>query len=88
MSAFNQRANFYSACVYLAQSNLCLMVSNGNSSRHIWLTMCRYLSISSYSSMAALCTDFKDFAMEHFDLSKSSSSMKRPGSRLRKHVLP
>ena len=29
VSAFNQRANFYSACVYLAQSNLCLMVSNG-----------------------------------------------------------
>lgn len=26
LSAFNQRANFYSACVYLAQSNLCLMV--------------------------------------------------------------
>jgi E3 ubiquitin-protein ligase synoviolin len=26
VSAFNQRANFYSACVYLAQSNLCLMV--------------------------------------------------------------
>lgn len=24
--AFNQRANFYSACVYLAQSNLCLMI--------------------------------------------------------------
>ena len=28
LSAFNQRANFYSACVYLAQSNLCLMVSS------------------------------------------------------------
>ncbi|PBP18021.1 RING finger protein [Diplocarpon rosae] len=26
ISAFNQRANFYSACVYLAQSNLCLMI--------------------------------------------------------------
>ncbi|KUJ20927.1 uncharacterized protein LY89DRAFT_419606 [Mollisia scopiformis] len=26
VSAFNQRANFYSACVYLAQSNLCLMI--------------------------------------------------------------
>ncbi|KAI9645839.1 E3 ubiquitin-protein ligase hrd1 [Ciborinia camelliae] len=26
LSAFNQRANFYSACVYLAQSNLCLMI--------------------------------------------------------------
>ncbi|KAI5816502.1 RING finger protein [Pyronema omphalodes] len=26
LSAFNQRANFYSACVYLAQSNACLMV--------------------------------------------------------------
>ncbi|KAG9247237.1 hypothetical protein BJ878DRAFT_493592 [Calycina marina] len=25
-SAFNQRVNFYSACVYLAQSNLCLMI--------------------------------------------------------------
>jgi E3 ubiquitin-protein ligase synoviolin len=33
VSAFNQRANFYSACVYLAQSNLCLMVSKGNSSQ-------------------------------------------------------
>jgi E3 ubiquitin-protein ligase synoviolin len=33
VSAFNQRANFYSACVYLAQSNLCLMVSSGISSR-------------------------------------------------------
>ncbi|KAH8815615.1 hypothetical protein F5884DRAFT_828927 [Xylogone sp. PMI_703] len=26
VSAFNQRPNFYSACVYLAQSNLCLMI--------------------------------------------------------------
>lgn len=26
ISAFNQRANFYSACVHLAQSNACLMV--------------------------------------------------------------
>ncbi|TVY73588.1 ERAD-associated E3 ubiquitin-protein ligase HRD1, partial [Lachnellula suecica] len=26
VSAFNQRANFYSACVYLSQSNLCLMI--------------------------------------------------------------
>ena len=26
VSAFYQRPNFYSACVYLAQSNLCLMV--------------------------------------------------------------
>ncbi|KAK0125171.1 E3 ubiquitin-protein ligase hrd1 [Cadophora gregata f. sp. sojae] len=26
LSAFNQRANFYSACVYMAQSNLCLMI--------------------------------------------------------------
>ncbi|KAJ8065127.1 hypothetical protein OCU04_005840 [Sclerotinia nivalis] len=26
LSAFHQRANFYSACVYLAQSNLCLMI--------------------------------------------------------------
>ncbi len=25
-SAFHQRANFYSAMVYLSQSNLCLMV--------------------------------------------------------------
>lgn len=27
-SAFYQRANFYSAMVYLSQSNLCLMVSS------------------------------------------------------------
>jgi hypothetical protein len=27
VSAFQQRANFYSAMVYLAQSNLCLLVS-------------------------------------------------------------
>ncbi|KAI1001950.1 hypothetical protein K3495_g6256 [Podosphaera aphanis] len=26
VSAFHERANFYSACVYLAQSNLCLMI--------------------------------------------------------------
>ncbi|KAI6245992.1 ERAD-associated E3 ubiquitin-protein ligase HRD1 [Erysiphe necator] len=26
ISAFHQRSNFYSACVYLAQSNLCLMI--------------------------------------------------------------
>ncbi|RDW71294.1 hypothetical protein BP6252_07857 [Coleophoma cylindrospora] len=26
ISAFHQRANFYSACVYLSQSNLCLMI--------------------------------------------------------------
>ncbi|TVY89603.1 ERAD-associated E3 ubiquitin-protein ligase [Lachnellula willkommii] len=26
VSAFTQRANFYSACVYLSQSNLCLMI--------------------------------------------------------------
>ncbi|TQS37667.1 hypothetical protein Golomagni_01851 [Golovinomyces magnicellulatus] len=26
VSAFHQRSNFYSACVYLAQSNLCLMI--------------------------------------------------------------
>jgi hypothetical protein len=31
VSAFNQRANFYSACVYLAQSNLCLMVGLSSS---------------------------------------------------------
>ncbi|KAL2074451.1 hypothetical protein VTL71DRAFT_8229 [Oculimacula yallundae] len=26
LSAFNQRANFYSACVYMSQSNLCLFI--------------------------------------------------------------
>ena len=26
LSALHQRANFYSACVYIAQSNACLMV--------------------------------------------------------------
>lgn len=27
-SAFAQRSNFYAACVYLFQSNACMMVSN------------------------------------------------------------
>lgn len=34
VSAFHQRANFYSAMVYLAQSNLCLLVSPRAPRRH------------------------------------------------------
>lgn len=32
VSAFSQRANFYSACIFMAQSNLCLMVCSSSSS--------------------------------------------------------
>lgn len=91
--AFNQRANFYSAMVYLSQNNLSLMVSSGHSARgapekspradkvaNDNPPLNRSSSTSYFSSTARLYTDCSDYVTVNFDPSKSNSSTKRPGS--------
>lgn len=50
-SAFAQRSNFYSACIYLYKSNACMMVITARTHLHERRTVSHLLLVNHYSVM-------------------------------------